>query len=179
MRDCGYTFGRFAPALGDLALEHKNQDSVFFVNFSIVLAALGAIFTVCVVAASLTSPTRETDPAALAQVEARIKPVGEVVTDPAALLKKAAAKPQRAAYSGEQVVANVCGACHQGGLLGAPKEGDKAAWSARFKAESGEAGLAQSAIKGKNAMPARGGDADLSDDEVKAAVEHLLKLAGL
>jgi len=77
------------------------------------------------------------------------------------------------------VVAQVCAACHGAGVLGAPKIGDKAAWSARKAAAGGVDGLATSAEKGKNSMPPRGGRADLSDDEVKAAVQEMLKQTGV
>jgi cytochrome c5 len=56
--------------------------------------------------------------------------------------------------------------------------GDKAAWSARKSAAGGADGLAASAIKGKNSMPARGGNADLSDDEIKATVGLMLQKSG-
>jgi cytochrome c5 len=75
----------------------------------------------------------------------------------------------KAALSGEQVTAQVCGACHSGALPNAPKIGDKGAWSSR----GGLAQLTASAIKGKGAMPARGGMPSLSDGEVEAAIKHM------
>ena len=65
------------------------------------------------------------------------------------------------------------------GVLGAPKEGDTAAWQARLSAAGGVDGLVASVINGKNAMPPRGGNHDLSDEEVKAGVQQMLKLSGL
>jgi len=73
--------------------------------------------------------------------------------------------------SGEAIYASVCKACHEAGVAGAPKTGDKAAWAPRLA--TGMATLLKSAINGKNAMPARGGAPDLSDDELKAAVTYL------
>ena len=78
--------------------------------------------------------------------------------------------------SGEQVVAAACGKCHQTGEGGAPKIGDRAAWTARVK--QGFAAVTQSALKGHGGMPARGGLADLSDAEVKRAIEYMFN-AGL
>jgi len=85
--------------------------------------------------------------------------------------------PARAPMSGAEIVTKVCGACHGSGVLNAPKIGDKAEWSKRKAA--GMAALLASSIKGKNQMPARGGDASLSDAEVKAAVEQMLKQTGV
>lgn len=159
-------------------MEHKDHDKVFFATFGAVLAALGGIFFICIIAARMLIPDKGPDPEAVAQLERRIQPVGRVVTDPAALVK-VAAKAARAPYSGEQVLANACNACHGTGVLGAPKDGDKAAWSARAGAAGGVAGLTASAIKGKNGMPPRGGNPDLSDDEIRAAVELMLKQSGV
>jgi len=93
----------------------------------------------------------------------------------AAATATAAATPA-AERSGEQVVAAACGKCHQTGQGGAPKIGDRAAWTDRVKL--GFAAVAQSALKGHGGMPARGGMADLSDVEVKRAIEYMFN-AGL
>lgn len=74
--------------------------------------------------------------------------------------------------TGEQVVAATCGRCHQTGESGAPKIGDRAAWTTRVK--KGFPAVVQSALKGHGGMPARGGMADLSDAEIKRAVEFML-----
>ncbi len=68
-----------------------------------------------------------------------------------------------------------CAACHTTGVAGAPKLGEKAAWAARIKA--GNESLYSSAIKGKNAMPAKGGNASLSDSDVKAVVDYMISQA--
>ena len=159
-------------------MDHKNHDKVFFANFGIVLAVLGSIFFVCIFAARLIIPEPHTDPASVTMLEERIRPVATVVTDPAALIKVSAG-PKRAPYSGEEVLGKVCNTCHVAGVLGAPKEGDKAAWSARLSAAGGLDGLVSSASKGKNSMPPRGGSADLTDDELKAAISAMLKKSGI
>ncbi|GAB4061383.1 c-type cytochrome [Uliginosibacterium sediminicola] len=76
---------------------------------------------------------------------------------------------------GKKVYETVCSACHATGAAGAPKAGDKAAWGPRIA--QGKEALYTSALGGKNAMPAKGGNPALSDDEVKAAVDHLISLA--
>lgn len=65
-----------------------------------------------------------------------------------------------------------CAACHGIGVAGAPKTGDKVAWAPRIK--TGVATLYTSALKGKGAMAAKGGNASLSDEAVKAAVDYML-----
>lgn len=78
--------------------------------------------------------------------------------------------------TGEQIVASVCGGCHSSGAVGAPKTGDAAAWGPRIAL--GFDALVKSAIAGKNAMPPRGGMADLTDTEVARSVAHLANQAG-
>ena len=78
--------------------------------------------------------------------------------------------------SGEEIYTALCAACHDAGLVGAPKTGDAAAWAPRLAL--GFDGLTASAIAGKNLMPPRGGGGDLTDTEVKRAVAHLANLAG-
>ncbi|HYD62681.1 MAG TPA: c(7)-type cytochrome triheme domain-containing protein [Noviherbaspirillum sp.] len=65
-----------------------------------------------------------------------------------------------------------CVACHSTGAAGAPKLGDAAAWAPRVKA--GAPSLYTNAIKGKGAMPAKGGNANLSDADVRAAVNYMI-----
>ncbi len=76
-----------------------------------------------------------------------------------------------AARSGEQVVKAKCGSCHFTGLNGAPKIGDRQAWIGRVS--RGLDKVIASGIHGRGAMPARGGVADLSDDEMRAAVIYM------
>lgn len=65
-----------------------------------------------------------------------------------------------------------CAMCHAQGVAGAPKFADAAAWTDRIG--KGEDTLNTSAINGIGAMPAKGGCADCSDDEIIAAVAHML-----
>ena len=107
---------------------------------------------------------------------ARIAPQGKVcfegkecdITIAAALGAADPNKPRE----GKVIYEGVCHTCHTAGLLGAPKLGDKAAWSARIG--KGTATLYQHAIQGFNAMPAKGGNADLLDVEVTNAVDYMV-----
>jgi cytochrome c5 len=73
--------------------------------------------------------------------------------------------------TGEQIVRARCAKCHETGEGGAPKIGDKAAWIPRVK--QGLDGVVRSAINGHGAMPARGGQADLTDSEMRSAVVYM------
>jgi cytochrome c5 len=84
------------------------------------------------------------------------------------------AAPAKAA-DGKSTFESVCTACHGTGVAGAPKFGDKAAWGARVA--QGKPALYNSALHGKGAMPAKGGNPGLSDDAVKAAVDYMVAAA--
>ena len=98
----------------------------------------------------------------------RILPVGRVTVAEAGAL--------RGAQTGEQVYQTVCKTCHEAGLAGAPKFGDKPAWAPRIK--QGIDALYASALKGKNAMPPKGGDSALADVEVQRAVMYIANQSG-
>lgn len=90
-----------------------------------------------------------------------------------------AAAGASAAAGGEGVYKNACVACHGAGIAGAPKAGDKAAWSPRIA--QGKPTLYDHAVKGyqgkAGVMPAKGGNAALPDADVKAAVDYMVSLA--
>jgi cytochrome c5 len=105
----------------------------------------------------------------------RLKPVGEVCIqgEECAAAGAATAAAGGGARSGEDVVGKFCTACHGTGLLNSPKVGDTAAWQARADKEGGLDGLLAKAISGINAMPPKGTCGDCSDDELKAAIQHM------
>jgi len=99
----------------------------------------------------------------------RIKPVG-------ALTLVDATAPQ-GTLSGEQVYQTVCKTCHEAGLVGAPKMGDRAAWAPRIK--KGADALFASALKGTSkGMPPKGGDQNLADVEVQRGVVYMANRSG-
>lgn len=93
-------------------------------------------------------------------------------TAPAAPAGAAAEGPR----SGEQIVKQVCSGCHETGKSGAPKIGDRAAWTKRVS--HGVEAVTASAIKGHAGMPARGGMANLTDPEMRAAVLYMFNAGG-
>ena len=74
--------------------------------------------------------------------------------------------------SGKQIVQVQCAKCHQTGVDGAPKIGNRAAWIPRLK--QGLEAAVLSAIKGHGPMPARGGMANLTDSEIRAAIVFMV-----
>ena len=91
---------------------------------------------------------------------------------PAAPATTAAAAPAQAdANKGKAVYEANCTACHAAGIAGAPKAGDKSAWAPRLK--TGMDALYATSLKGKGAMPPKGGNLSLTDADVKAAVDYL------
>jgi c(7)-type cytochrome triheme protein len=80
------------------------------------------------------------------------------------------------APNGKALFDKTCAPCHLTGAAGAPKLGDSAAWAPRVK--TGVAALFNSATKGKGVMPPRGGNAALTDDEIRAIIGYMVAQAG-
>ena len=78
------------------------------------------------------------------------------------------------AADGQEIYDNYCALCHDKGMLGAPRFGQKKDWKKRLP--NGDESLVASAINGLNNMPPKGGyKRILSDDDVRAAALHLLQ----
>lgn len=113
------------------------------------------------------------DPVLAEAVEQRIAPVGRVevaAVDPDA----APGEPQPPA----EVYQSVCAACHNTGAAGAPVVDDTDEWTQRLD-EKGLDTLVSHAINGFQGMPARGGNPNLTDEEVTGTVEYMLAESGL
>jgi len=168
----------------------STQDHHFLNRVSVVIGSLVAIAVVLfAVARSIGTPFEEArtaaDAAAAAHVAANTAPVGRLAIagqDNRALAIRApgggaapAALPIPA--SGAETFQMVCSACHGGGLGGAPRLGDHAAWGPRIG--QGRAMLYEHALKGFSGkggvMLAKGGRSDLPDDLVRAAVDYIVR----
>ncbi len=112
------------------------------------------------------APATTSAPAAAPAAEA---PAAVVAAAPAAPAPAAATTV--AAASGEALYKQACAVCHVAGVAGAPKFADKAAWAPRLAL--GLDGLTASVIKGKGAMPPKGGST-ASDADIKVAVQYML-----
>lgn len=156
-----------------------------------VALVIAIILVVQFAVGSYGSRPLKDDPSMSADAVAkRLAPVARVEVDPnapaapapaaaapaaamrAVAIPAAPAKLASAAGSGKATYDSVCAVCHVSGVAGAPKFGDKAAWAPRVKA--GVSAMHASVIKGKGAMPPKGGNTTLSDDAVKAAVDYML-----
>lgn len=160
-------------------------------NIDLILLTIGVLIGVAVglfvIARDMSNATMArmemNDPAIQAAVNERIAPAGRVVLDGEKVEDEAdvaavvGAEAAPAMMTGPQVYNAACIACHGGGIAGAPKTGEKAAWSARIAA--GMDMLNSNAINGLQGsagyMPPKGGRADLSDEEIILAVEYLVE----
>jgi cytochrome c5 len=75
--------------------------------------------------------------------------------------------------NGEAAYVEHCAACHETGMLGAPREGSPEDWEQRSKLW--QAVLMEHAKTGYFEMPARGGNTQLPDEIVNAAAEYMLE----
>ena len=143
------------------------QQLIVVIVLAFAVPVIGIILLV-----QLVTSERSADPNALTpeSVAKRIQPVGHVEFGAGGGGAAAGGK------SGEEVVKTTCAACHQTGVAGAPKIGDRAAWAPRIK--EGLNQMVKDAIKGIRAMPPKGGNASLSDDEVARAVVFMANQSG-
>jgi cytochrome c5 len=136
------------------------------VGFTLLVSLLAYLFGV--VGGEKAEPSKEATEAADQKVVELIKPVATV--------EVAEAAGAHVEKSGEEIVKGVCIACHGVGALGAPKIGNAGDWGPRIA--QGYETLVKHAIEGIRSMPARGGNAELSDHEVADAVAYMANQAG-
>ena len=161
------------------------SDKAFIKQFSWVLAGLGG-FTVIILGLALVLHGQLDTPDNPARTQAkldRLAPVAGVYAGEtgraAALAAAQAAAPTEMALAfdgsldGSMIYENACSTCHANGVAGAP-EMVASAWNGRLS--KGTEMLISNAINGIGAMPARGGRADLSDEQVAASVTYMLDM---
>ena len=167
------------------------QQLIVVVVLAFLIPVIGILMIASFATGGLKVDGKSSDASAAAVAE-RLKPVGTVVFGEAPppatgaqpgggtpAVKSASGEPVKTAAAGgpgagKKLYDTVCMACHAAGLAGAPKTGDKAAWKPRIA--TGKEALYNSALHGKNAMPAKGGSS-AADADVKAAVDYLVGLA--
>ena len=161
----------------------EQTDKVFIRNVSIVIVLL-VLFTISIAFLALDLGEKDEEgnnPSRITTTEERIRPVADVFMGEAgaAAIEEAAASSgseQKVAFDGsldaEMLYANVCAACHGTGAADAPIPGSTAMAE---RAAKGMDVLMQSAVNGLNAMPARGGRPDLSDEQVQVIIEFMIK----
>lgn len=167
------------------------RDQKFFDMYSLVIGVLVAItLAILVLAMKMSDLTQDVFTADSAEYQAsvaeRLRPVGQVYLPgeehaaPEPVVAEAkAAEPVATALSGPQVFNEACIACHGSGIGGAPMLTDKAGWAGR--AAQGQDVLYQHALEGfagsSGYMPPKGARMDLSDDEIRAAVDYMVSEA--
>lgn len=119
-------------------------------------------------------------PAAQAAAPAASAPAAApAAAAPAAAAPAAAPAPAQQAAAvnpaGEKLYKTACFACHATGVANAPKFGDKAAWEPYIK--TGMDTMVKVAITGKGAMPPKGGAANASEEDIRAAVQYMVDAA--
>ncbi len=164
------------------------SDRTFIRYFSYMIGTMVVLAVVVFVIAQVVAG-KGTNAAAVAKMKKmnntaiaeRMKPVGRLLVRATkstmnSIIPTANAGGEHGAH-GKSTYDSACGACHNAGLAGAPKTGDKAAWKARIA--QGNEVLYGHAIKGytgkKGFMPPKGGNTSLSDGVVKAAVDYMVK----
>jgi cytochrome c5 len=171
-------------------MDHQD-DHAFLRQFSGVIAGLLALTVALIFLARYFQPEPDADanPSQAILAEQRIQPVGAVrfgeegaaalaETQAAASAAAGASAPAAgevagdAVADGEAVYAGLCKACHEAGLAGAPIA-ESEQMTARLE-EKGLEMLVSNALNGLNAMPPRGGNPTLTDEQIRAAVEYML-----
>ena len=165
----------------------ENDDKVFMKRFSGVLAGLVIVtILIIIIAVGYDREDLTSNPSKAKLALERVTPVAGVrtelpktttgpvtveVADTVKLQPAEAAPAASSGIDGGAVYTAACGFCHVSGAAGAPVPGSDA-WAER--AAKGADALVASAIAGIGAMPAKGGRPDLSDDDIKAAVEYMI-----
>jgi cytochrome c551/c552 len=170
-----FAIRRFGPRLQDFVMSDDHSPFIKTHKQLVIVVVLAfAIPIVLIVLLSqlVTGMKPPGKAEADSQLLSRIKPFGEVTM--------ADASSPKGNLTGEQVFQSLCKTCHEPGIAGAPKVGDKAAWALSIK--KGYETLVQHAINGiqeaGKVMPPKGGNADLADVEVQRAVVYMANRSG-
>ena len=189
-RHLGYNRAAFVPEVGTLNKSERQLFDGFTFLLGIFLGALAAAglgLTAKFMSSSAPSAhmtAQGTIDEAAAESDSLLAPVGRVALVGDAELAAAAAAisapaPVDTVLSGPQVFNQACYLCHAPpGTPGAPVVGDVAAWEGRIT--QGVDMLYDHALNGFQGdspvpMPPKGGRVDLSDDEIKSAVDYMLE----
>lgn len=161
----------------------RKADSAFMRKFAGVIAGFIVLTIALIFVARHLQPeaTGDANPSQGLLAEKRIAPVAAVrygESGAAALAEAASAATESApagdvVVDGEQVYGGLCKTCHEAGIANAPIPGSEL--MKEREAANGLDGLVNNAINGLNAMPPRGGNPTLTDEQIQAAVEFMLQ----
>jgi cytochrome c5 len=168
-------------AVGEQIESHPVQLAIW-IGVGAIALVVGIVLLAQIAVGAYGGRSLEKDPAMAPEALAkRIGPVAKLQFEGSAPVAPAADAPKVATATvtaapgkpdGKKTYDTACMACHATGAANAPKLGDKAAWAPRLK--TGNEALYASVIKGKGAMPPKGGNAALTDADVKAAVDYMV-----
>lgn len=160
-----------------MSTAHDEHESVIKTPKQLIVAVIAAfvvpIIIVVLLVKFVTSgnlPVAGSEAYTPEAIAARLEPISDI----GYTFKDANAPKQL--LGGEEIYKSTCAACHAAGVAGAPKVGDASAWAPRLK--EGYDKVVGIALKGLNAMPAKGGNPDLDDIEVARAVVYMANQSG-
>lgn len=164
-----------------MSSEPEMSDAQFTNLFSILIGGLIVLtIALVIVAMVIASDIRQSNINAQVRDSSmveRLEPAGQIAVGDTAQAAAASGAQEGEAASGESVYESSCAACHAAGVAGAPAMGDAQAWSDRIA--KGIETMYTHAIEGfqgdAGMMPAKGGNTSLSDEAVKAAVDHMIQ----
>ncbi|MBW8312463.1 MAG: c-type cytochrome [Rhizobium sp.] len=155
----------------------RNHDLVFLKHFSMVIVFLLGLTVALILLGVYINSQQEPEPNPVAEraMAERVRPVGVVYAGSTGAAASAGQVAYDGTLDGSVIYSNLCSACHTAGAAGAPKL-EKAAWAARVA--QGMDMLNTHAINGfqgaAGVMPAKGGNPNLSDEQVIATVQWMV-----
>lgn len=155
----------------------KDQDSIFFRNFSWLLGFLVLLTVILAVYGYKVHKDLVNNDAKMdrSKISSALAPVAKINTGDPMTSAPVAEEEVKVAFDGSldgnMIYDNVCSACHITGAAGAPKLVAEE-WATRL--EKGNDALIQSVINGLGAMPPKAGRADLSEEQIKVTVEFMI-----
>ena len=155
----------------------EHDDKVFLKRFSGIIVGLVIVtILIIVIAVGYDRNDPDSNPSRATMAVDRVQPVAAVRTElpaaePVVEESTTPVTTEAVAIDGGAIYASTCLACHMTGAAGAPIPGGEG-WNER--AAKGLDTLASNAINGIGVMPPKGGRPDLSDEEITAAVQHML-----
>jgi cytochrome c5 len=152
----------------DNSLIKTPRQLIIVVTLAFIVPVILIMLLATYVVRSATSGTAGSDAMSEKSIAERMRPVGMVAF--------ADSSGPKSLQSGEAVYAGACSACHAGGIAGAPRTGDTAAWAPRIR--QGFDLLVKHAVEGFKAMPPKGGNANLDPIEVARAVAFMGNQSG-
>ena len=160
----------------------QEQDRAFFKNFTIILFVLAGLMATFMILGIAFGGIKQSPEKVTAEVMKNTAPVARVQMEgdepeAPAMDESTEVAAAEGGNAGKGTYNSICVACHGSGIPGIPQLGDAAAWAPRI--EKGNDTLYDHAINGYTGnaglpMPAKGGNPDLSDDDVKAAVDYMV-----